>query len=496
MISLPALQFNSLLSIPERVLSLDLRSLAAFRIGLGLFTAGDILHRLVDIRALYSDAGAFPRSAVTGEFSHPWFLSLHLVSDALWWQLLLFGLCAISGAALAMGYRTWLATLICWVLTISIQNRNEVVLDGGDMVQRVLLFWSLFLPLGAIWSVDAVRRGEQAVKSWTYGVATAALTIQVTSIFFFAALLKTGDAWRKDFKAVWYVLNWDVYSTTVGVWMRQFHDVLRGMTIGTMILEGVFPLLIFVPWAPLRIFALASLILFHASFIVVMKLFMFASIMILAWFSLMPGLFWDRLRVPLEMPPAWRSRLERLSDWLPEGSLSDPLTRRPNAFTTVAAICLAYICCWNVRTVWPAFARVFPTALNPIGYTLRIDQYWIMFAPSPVREDGWFVVPGKVVGGRMVDVFRGGAPLRWERPKLVADSYINRRWRRFLWNVTRADAPGYRKYFAAYLCREWDRKHEELLESFDIILMREIAQPDYSVTTPDKLVLWQNERCR
>jgi hypothetical protein len=30
-----------------------------------------------------------------------------------------------------------------------------------------------------------------------------------------------------------------------------------------------------------------------------------------------------------------------------------------------------------------------------------------MFAPTPVREDGWYVAPGKLLDGRMVDVFTG-----------------------------------------------------------------------------------------
>ncbi len=478
----------------DQVLSLDLRSLALFRIGLGLFTAGDILHRLIDIRALYSDEGALPRSAVTGEFTNHWFFSLHFVSDALWYQLLLFLLCAVAGLALAVGYRTWTATLICWVLAVSIQNRNEPALDGGDMVQRVLLFWSLFLPLGAIWSVDSLRRGSAVVSSRLMSVGSAALNIQMASIFFFAALLKTGPAWRKDFKAVWYVLNWDVYTTSIGVWMRQFHELLRGFTIGTMVLEGIFPLLLFVPWAPLRVFALVSLMLLHVGFVVVMKLFMFAAIMILGWLSLMPGWLWDKRGVPLAMNDTWRARLAWLSDRLPGGAGWTPLDRWPQACRVFAAICLVYVCCWNIRTVYPPLAKVFSQRLNPFGFTLRIDQYWIMFAPSPVREDGWYVAPGKLLDGRMVDAFTGG-PLNWDRPKLIGDHYINRRWRRYLWTVTRADSAGYRKYFAAYLCRQWDRRHDEVLESLDIILMHEMANPDYTVTPPEKMVLWQGHKC-
>ena len=32
-----------------------------------------------------------------------------------------------------------------------IDNRNPLVIDGGDDFLRMLLFWGLFLPLGARW---------------------------------------------------------------------------------------------------------------------------------------------------------------------------------------------------------------------------------------------------------------------------------------------------------------------------------------------------------
>ena len=478
------------------VLSLDLRSLAFFRIGLGLFTAGDVLHRASDLRSLYSDAGVLPRSALLGEFTNHWLWSVHLISDALWWQLLLVTVCTLAGLALAIGFRTWTATLVCWVLAVSMQNRNETALDGGDMVQRVLLFWSLFLPLGAIWSVDAVRRGSAAVRPWILTAGSAALTVQMASIFFFAAVLKTGDPWRKTFDAVWFVLHWEVYTTQIGLWIRDFPAAMRVFTIGTMVLEGVFPLLLFVPWAPLRVFAVISLIGLHAGFVVVMKLFMFASIMALGWFSLLPGWLWDRLGVPLEMNAAWQSRFDALSARLPAGAGWNPQLRWPRNLNRLAAVCLIYVTCWNIRTVWPVFRSVFPSVLNPIGYTLRIDQYWIMFAPAPVREGGWFVVPGRLADGRIVDVFRNGEPVSWNKPDSVAVTYINRRWRRYLWTVTRTDSAAYRKYFGAYLCREWARSHSEVLQDLDIVLMYEVANLDHTVTPAAKMVLWKDHKCQ
>ena len=472
------------------MVALDLRSLALFRILLGLFTAGDALHRLIDLRAFYQDSGALPRSAITGEFANHWELSLFLMSDALWWQVFLFALCALAGLAMAAGYRTWIATFAGWLIVISVQNRSEVILDGGDMVQRLLLFWALFLPLGAIWSVESLRR-ETPRRPWVLTAGSAALTIQMISIFFFAALLKTGDPWRVNFNAVWYVMQWDVYITPVGVWMRQFPDVLRVLTVGTLIVEGLVPLLLLVPWAPVRVFAIGTLVSFHLGFLVAMKLFMFVSIMIAGWLSLTPGWLWDKLGVPLEMGETWKRRLARwpsVEEW-------SPLSRWPWACNRIAALCLLYVLCWNIRSVYKPFERVFPHSLNFPGFTLRIDQYWIMFAPSPVSEDGWFVVPGQLADGRIVDVFRDGAPVSWDRPESVANSYINRRWRRYLWTVTRSDSAAYRKYFAGYLCREWDRRHAEVLESLDIILMYENSLPDLTVSPPQKMVLWQGQKC-
>jgi hypothetical protein len=95
----------------------------------------------------------------------------------------------------------------------------------------------------------------------------------------------------------------------------------------------------------------------------------------------------------------------------------------------------------------------------------------------------------------MVDLYKGGAPLSWERPELISDHYHNRRWRVYLWTITRADRKEYRKYYAGYLCREWERRHDEILDSFDVILMHETSKPDYTVSPVDKMPLIENWRC-
>ena len=45
-------------------------------------------------------------------------------------------------------------TIIRWFLLVSLQNTNYMILQGVDTVLRVMLFWGMFLPLGAQYSLD------------------------------------------------------------------------------------------------------------------------------------------------------------------------------------------------------------------------------------------------------------------------------------------------------------------------------------------------------
>ena len=64
-----------------------------------------------------------------------------------------------------VGYRTKIATCIVWALTVSLQNRNMLIHSGADDLLRMVLFWSLFLPLDRYWSWDKNRYTEVAKKN-------------------------------------------------------------------------------------------------------------------------------------------------------------------------------------------------------------------------------------------------------------------------------------------------------------------------------------------
>jgi hypothetical protein len=70
------------------------------------------------------------------------------------------------------------------------------VLIGADTLLRLLLFWSLFLPLGARASLDA-RRVRPAREGRALGVASAALLLQVAAVYPIAAFKRREPVWQE-----------------------------------------------------------------------------------------------------------------------------------------------------------------------------------------------------------------------------------------------------------------------------------------------------------
>src|SRR5437868_4365435 len=90
--------------------SLDLRSLAVFRIGLALVILFDLIIRASDLEAFYTDFGILPRAPYLQNFADQWFVSIHLMSGTFLIQAFLFLLAAIFTFLMLVGYRTRLFT--------------------------------------------------------------------------------------------------------------------------------------------------------------------------------------------------------------------------------------------------------------------------------------------------------------------------------------------------------------------------------------------------
>jgi hypothetical protein len=126
-----------------------------------------------------------------------------------------------------------------------------------------------------------------------------------------------------------------------------------------------------------------------------------------------------------------------------------------------------------------------------------------MFAPRPLRDDGWYVIPGRLRDGRQVDVagvLRGDEDLRpvsYRKPDDVRGTYKDERWRKYLEVLrTRDGNRTQHRYLSRYVCREWNSHHGARLrlETLSIVNMGDTALPDGARTRPTLRTLW-TARC-
>jgi len=315
----------------RRVFSLDLRSIALFRVMLATILLTDLALRSFHMRTFYTDLGVLPREHWL-ELSHRWHWSLHTANGELWWQILLFTAAALFAFALLVGYRTRLAAFASFVLLASLLNRNGLVLQGGDQLLVIMSFWSLFLPLAARFSVDsalqpshrlqpnpvkgdgqtdkdsaaasgarpAVNSSDEshtapfATDSPWFSVATVAIVFQVLYLYFFTAIMKTGDAWTVRFDAAYYAVSLQHFATPIGLWMTQFPGLLKLATGFVLGVEYFGPLLVLCPffWPWLRLGGLLLLGSLHLAFLLMLHIGLFPFIDFMALSLLIPGAVW------------------------------------------------------------------------------------------------------------------------------------------------------------------------------------------------------------
>jgi predicted DCC family thiol-disulfide oxidoreductase YuxK len=287
-----------LLKIKE-IIALDLRSLALFRIGLALVIIYDLIIRFGDLEAFYSDRGVIPRTALIDRFLEPWYWSIHLLSGQTFVQQILFIIALLLAVLLLIGYRTRWVTIASWAMIISLHNRNPALIFAGDDTLRAILFWAMFLPLGACYSVDsALNTTSKPLPKAIVSGATLGFIVQLCYIYMFSAWFKhQSPLWSKEGSAVYYALNFDRYATSFGQFLLRLKPLLPTMTFSALWFEWLGALLLFIPWKNsfFRCVAIVAFISLHFSFGLSFTIGIFPALCIAAWLAFIPSNIWDWL---------------------------------------------------------------------------------------------------------------------------------------------------------------------------------------------------------
>lgn len=431
-------------------MELDLRSLAALRVSLGLLVVVDVLMRARDIQAFYTDSGVLPRITLL-ESPHPTLFDLLMTVGTSWGVAVWFVLLACCGFGMLLGWNTRWCTLGAWVLHTAVKHRNPLILDAGDLEFGLMLWWAIFLPLGARYSLDARRHPEWATLPNAFSsVATTGYVFQLSLMYLFAALNKSDPVWWDSGLALYYFLSHDQFTTDFGRYLSGFGAQLRPLTFLALGIEYAIPVAL---WMPLkrpqfRLFACALIVALHLAIGLTIHLGLMVFINVLVTVGLWPGVWAEKLLSPLS---------ERLLPALPPKEPAPCAGVQPNRASSafLVLICL-YIAHLNVAVYrnW-----VVPYPVKFFGYLFRQQQNWKMFAPHPGVEDGWLVAQGLQVSGHSIDLLKGGGPVTMVKPESVANTYPNHRWRLWLLNLVERNDRRVFKSYCLWLAREWNDKH-------------------------------------
>lgn len=283
-------------------MSFDYRSMAFYRILMGLIIMSDMLYRLPDLVNFYTDLGLVPRKLFFDELGHNWSASIFFANGSTGFALLLFLIYFGSGFFIMLGRRTSLAFIVAFVLNVSLHNRNWTVNNGGDDVLRAILFFSIFLPLGKYFSVDAgLEKKDRPVQDDYFSFWVMTFFLQAFVIYFVSYILKHSPIWRSDFTAMYYSSRLDIFASDFGIWSRQFPLFQKLGTAFTAFLEWIGPIFLVMAWALGRhwwILRTLTVFLFfglHFGIFLTMKIGLFPWICIVMWTIFLPGKFWDLL---------------------------------------------------------------------------------------------------------------------------------------------------------------------------------------------------------
>lgn len=456
----------------RKALSLDLRSLALFRIALGLILGGDLISRIPLIDAFYTDGGLVPRTAAFHKMHGTWAVSLHLISGEWWVQFLLFAIAIVFAAGMVAGYRTRMCTVLSWLLFSSMHVRDPFDQYFADLALQAFLFWGMFLPLNGRWSLDAaLNRTHQRLDATVFSWATQAYVLQVCFIYWFTAIMKWDPSWTRDGTAVYYALSLDFSIRPFGKYLLGFPTLLPILTRATLVLELFGPFLLLSPFltAPLRLLAVVLFVGFHAGLATAMDLSGFSAVMIVGWLALMPGVAW-------EAPEKWIALLVGraaplrvgFNAWADSARRNSERMRRvlspPAPSVRLGFVGRGLVLC-GVTTVFatsvanvPAAGVSIPKPWVDFAVSSQLSQQWAMYAGPPFLTDGWYVIDGVLMDGRHADVWRGGE-VTTAKPADVPGSYRNSKWRAYLLRLYAARYYDYRGYFGRYLCRTWNARH-------------------------------------
>lgn len=480
-----------------RCITIDLRTLAVFRIMSGVLILIDLALRAQHLTRFYTEDGLVPREVALEAVPGASVFTLHFIAGSTTTVALLFAIQALFALQLIIGYHTRFASVVSFLFVISLNHRNTLILSHSDVLFRLLLFWGMFVPLGARWSVDAVRKNVQLPPESIASIATAAILLQMVYMYSINGYHKaTNELWTGA-TATLYIFGLDDTVFLIGTWLRQFPTLLRIGGFLWFVSVSASPLLLLTHgrWRwPL----LASLIGGHLMFALTVRIGSFPFVAISGALLFLQTEFWrDATRIVTGLRAAAaieavRKRIEtighaaatRLPTVRSAMSVRPSLRAQLSEFATIVAILVVFVMPFiqflDDEGATDFNLGRFQVQARRFAYAFGVLQpTWTVFAPTPRSTDYYHVFAAEAADGRLYDIYND-RDFTFDRPyKHLTRQYPSYRDRFYLNSVRNASPDGLApKVLVEHLCAEWLKERGIELRTVEIWVVSEEVTPD------------------
>ncbi|ADD05804.1 uncharacterized protein Nmag_2239 [Natrialba magadii ATCC 43099] len=455
---------------------IDTRALAAFRIAAGLLIIADVLLRARNFTFFYTESGVVPQSLAT-EMAADNAISVYYFTTDSTVIAALFILTILIAIQLIIGYKTRVATVLSFLLVVSLDHHNPLVLSFADTLFRMLLLWAMFLPLGERWSVDALH-ADSSPRLGITSLASAAILAQVVYMYVLNGYHKRESELWTSGEATPLIMGLDNTTFLLGDFMRNFPTLLQygGLTWYYMLL---FAWLLILLRGNARTFFVLMFIAGHASFAITVRIGAFAYVAIAGLLLFLQAPVWDRLEALVRSVTHGRSRLihartelERLGSRFPKAQVdSETLGRaRTTVYTLVLVVAIISLLVVPTLSHLPVAQSIDEEdgpkeRIDDRADAIRVSQPdWTVFAPHPRTVDRYYVFPAETENGEMVDA-NNERQLTHERPYDELQKQFDTYRERFYMSSVRRGGPDdiVAETLAEHLCETWEEDHGEEL---------------------------------
>jgi hypothetical protein len=278
------------------------RWLGIFRILYGSLLIAELGRRWLEPRLYYSD-GILPSALARAHAVRAHAFSTYFSARSVWTVELAFWLMLPCFVAFTLGYRTRLSLALSLLCVVSLDSRNVLQSSVGTTVVHLLGAWTLFLPMGRRFSIDAVlaslrarneassdelndRAAALPPSSPYRSVAVLGLLLQWSAFYFFDVVHKSGSPWHAG-TDLYEILAQNPGVTGVGEWARGHLSLgaQRAITRAVLYGEACLSCVLLVPvWRrQARLIGLALALALHGVLLATTRLGLLSYAMVLGF---------------------------------------------------------------------------------------------------------------------------------------------------------------------------------------------------------------------